>query len=79
MVAGKMTPEQVIEQLGRKTGDDQELALVEAWFYIGEHQLNAKQPEKAREAFEKARAKGITRYIEHSAAGFELQRLGAKP
>ncbi len=79
MVAGQLTPEQVIEQLGRKSGDDQALALVEAWFYIGEYQLNAKQPEKAREAFEKARAMGITRYVEHSAAGFELQRLGAKP
>ena len=79
MVVGQITPEQVIEQLGRKTGDDQELALVEAWFYIGEYHLNAKQPDKAREAFEKARAKGITRYVEHSAAGFELQRLGAKP
>ena len=79
MVVGQITPEQVIEHLGRKTGDDQELALVEAWFYIGQHHLNAKQPEKAREAFEKARAKGITRYVEHSAAGFELQRLSAKP
>ncbi|MES2101561.1 MAG: DUF3857 domain-containing protein [Pseudomonadota bacterium] len=79
MFAGQMTPEQVIEQIGRKTGDDQELALAEGWFYIGEYQLNAKQPDKAREAFEKARAKGITRYIEHAAAGFELQRLGAKP
>jgi len=79
MLAGQMTPEQVIEQIGRKTGDDQELALVEGWFYIGEYQLNAKQPDKAREAFEKARAKGVTRYIEHAAAGFELQRLGAKP
>ncbi len=80
MLAGQLTPEQVIEQIGRKTGDDQELALAEGWFYIGEYQLNAKQPDKAREAFEKARAKGITRYIEHAAAGFELQRLGgAKP
>ena len=79
LFGGQMTPEQVIEQIGRKTGDDQELTLVEGWFYIGEYQLNAKQPDKAREAFEKSRAKGITRYIEHSASGFELQRLGAKP
>ncbi|MBC8055031.1 MAG: DUF3857 domain-containing protein, partial [Rhizobiales bacterium] len=79
MAAGQMTPEQLIEQIGSRSGDDQELALVEAWFYIGEHQLNAKQPDKAREAFEKARAKGITRYVEHAAAGFELQRLAAKP
>ncbi|MEP7100118.1 MAG: transglutaminase domain-containing protein, partial [Burkholderiales bacterium] len=79
MFAGQMTPDQVIEQIERKTGDDQELAMVEGWFYIGEYQLNAKQADKAREAFDKARAKGITRYIEHAAAGFELQRLSAKP
>lgn len=79
MFGGQMTPEQVIEQIGRKSGDDQELALAEGWFYIGEFQLGANQPGKARDAFEKARAKGITRYIEHSAAGFELQRLAARP
>ena len=80
MFAGQMTPDQVVEQIGGKAGDDQALALVEGWFYIGEYQLNAKQPDKAREAFGKAREKGITRYIEHAAAGFELQRLdAAKP
>ncbi len=80
MFAGQMAPEQLIEQLGRKDGDERELALAEAWFYIGEHRLNAQQPERAREAFEQARAKGITRSIEHAAAGFELQRLaGSKP
>ncbi len=79
MLAGQLTPDQVIDQIGRKSGDDQELALVEGWFYIGEYLLNAKQPDKAREAFDKARATGITRYIEHAAAGFELQRLGTKP
>lgn len=79
MLAGQLTPEQLVEQIGRKDGDDRELALAEGWFYIGEYQLNQKQPEKARDAFEKARAIGITRYIEHAAAGFELQRLGAKP
>ena len=79
MFGGQLTPEQVIEQIGLKSGDDRELALAEGWFYIGEYQLGAKQPEKARDAFEKARAKGITRYIEHAAAGFELQRLGVRP
>ena len=79
MFGGQLTPEQVIEQIGAKSGDDRELALAEGWFYIGEYQIGAKQPEKARDAFEKARAQGITRYIEHAAAGFELQRLGAKP
>ncbi|MDO9356093.1 MAG: hypothetical protein Q7T55_20510, partial [Solirubrobacteraceae bacterium] len=79
MFSGQATPEQVIEQIGRKSGDERELALAEGWFYIGEYHLGAKRNDAAREAFEKSRAIGITRYIEHIAAGFELQRLGAKP
>jgi lipoprotein NlpI len=77
MFTGQSTPEQVIEQISRKTGDDRELALAEGWFYIGEYELAQSRPAKAREAFEKARAQGITRYIEHAAAGFELERLNA--
>ena len=69
----------MLELIARKDGDDRELALAEGWFYIGEYQLVAGQPEKAREAFGKARAQGIARSVEHAAAGFELQRLGAKP
>jgi lipoprotein NlpI len=79
MLAGRLTPEQVLEQIARKDGDDRELALAEGWFYIGQHYLIQSQPEKAREAFERARAKGITTTIEHVAAGFELQRLAGKP
>jgi transglutaminase-like putative cysteine protease/lipoprotein NlpI len=80
MVAGRLTPEQLLEQIERKVGDERELALAEAWFYIGEYRLNAKQPDAARDAFEKARAQGIVRSVEHAAAGFELQRLqAAKP
>ena len=79
MFAGLMTPEQVLAQIDRKQGDERELALAEGWFYIGEYELNQSRPEQAKEAFEKARAKDITMYIEHVAAGFELQRLGAKP
>ena len=79
MLAGALSPDEVLAQVDRKQGDDRELALAEAWFYIGQYQLNRQQPELARDAFEKARAKGITMYVEHIAAGFELARLGAKP
>jgi lipoprotein NlpI len=79
MLAGRLSPEQVIEQLERKKGDERELGLAEGWFYLGQHFINQGQPDKARDAFEKARAKGITMYIEHVAAGFELQRLPGKP
>jgi len=79
LLAGRAQPDQVIEQVMRKEGDDRELALAEAWFYVGEYWLLQAQPEKAKDAFEKARARGITHYIEHIAAGLELRRLNAKP
>ena len=79
MFAGQASPEQVLEQIALKDGDERELALAEGWFYIGEYWLGQSQPDKARDAFEKARAKGITRYLEHVAAGLELKRLGGKP
>ncbi len=80
LFAGRLTPEQLLELIGRKTGDERELALAEGWFHIGEYRLSAKPPEAAREAFENARAQGITSSIEHAAAGFELQRRpAAKP
>jgi len=79
MFAGQMTPQQLLEQIARKEGDERELALTEGWFYIGQYWLNQGRPDQAREAFEQARAKGVTTYIEHTAAGFELQRLAARP
>ena len=79
MLTGRIAPDQVLEQIARKNGDDRELAAAEAWFYIGEYWLGQKQPDKARDAFEKARAQGIVHYLEHIAAGLELQRLGARP
>lgn len=78
MLAGRLSPDQVLAQIDRKTGDDRQLALAEGWFYIGEYWLGEGNPDAARTAFEKARAVGITLYLEYAAAGFELQRL-SKP
>ncbi len=76
LFGGRVTPEQLIARLETQTGDGRDLALTEAWFYIGEYQLAAQQPAKAREAFEKARSFGIAPYVEHAAAGLELRRMG---
>jgi lipoprotein NlpI/transglutaminase-like putative cysteine protease len=78
LIAGQSSPDAVIDELGRKDGDERELALAEGWFYVGRYWLAQRQPDKARQAFEQARAKGITRSPEHVAAGFELQRLGTR-
>jgi len=79
MLAGQIGPEEVLAEVARKDGDERELALTEAWFYIGEYWSSRSQGERARDAFEKAHATGITHYLEYIAAGLELQRLGAKP
>ena len=79
MFTGRLSPEQVLQQVETRQGDDRELALAEAWFYVGQYHLTRGAADKARDAFEKARAQGITVYVEHVAAGFELQRLTTKP
>jgi len=75
LVAGLLTPEQLIEIVNKKQGDDRELTLAEAWFYVGQHYHGRGELARAKEAYEKARALRITMYIEHVAAGFELARL----
>lgn len=76
LLAGQRSPEQVLQALdARLKGDERELALAEAWFYIGEHHLAQGRQVEARQAFEAVRRQGITMYIEHVAAGHELKRL----
>ncbi|MED5618529.1 DUF3857 domain-containing protein [Ideonella sp. BN130291] len=77
MLVGALSPEQLLAQIQRaKRGDELELALAEAWFHLGQHFRAIGQQAQAREAFEKARAKGITTAVEHAAAGFELASAG---
>jgi lipoprotein NlpI len=78
MAAGLITPEELITIVNRKTGDERELSLVEAWFYVGQYQLIKGDLEKAKTAFEAARQSQITMYVEHTAAGFELAKLNRK-
>jgi lipoprotein NlpI/transglutaminase-like putative cysteine protease len=75
MLTGQLSPEEMLQQVNKKTGDDKELALTEAYFYLGQHYLSAGQAVRAKEYFEKARAQGVVMYIEHVAAKFELERL----
>lgn len=77
MLAGVLTPEEMLREAERLHGDEREMALAEAWFYLGQELLSRNEAASAKEAFEKARAKGVIVYIEHVAAGFELQRMQA--
>jgi lipoprotein NlpI len=72
MTVGAILPEQMLAMANQKQGDDRALALAEAWFFAGQHYRAIGETAKAREAWQKARAQGITMYVEHRAAGFEL-------
>jgi len=73
MLTGVHTEEQMLDMVRRKTGDELDMALAEAWFYVGQHRKASGQLAHAEEAFKLARAKGMTVYVEHVAAGFELR------
>jgi lipoprotein NlpI len=75
LLASRMTPDQVLEEVRRKQGDDREMALAEAWFYIGQYYVVKGDTAQARAAFEKTRAQGVTVFTEHAAALWELERL----
>ncbi|MBI4990371.1 MAG: DUF3857 domain-containing protein [Rhodocyclales bacterium] len=77
MFVGVLTPEEMLAEARLKQGDEQEMTLAEAYFYLGQYKLLQGQKIEARQAFEKTREKGITMYIEHLAAGFELKRLAS--
>ncbi len=77
LLAGTLSADDLLAAAGRAEGDARALALVEAWFALGQHHLAQGEDEQARAAFRSARETGVTRYAEHAAAGFELQRLSA--
>jgi lipoprotein NlpI len=75
MLAGALSAEQMLQELERLSGDERDIAFTEAWFYVGQNHLAEKRSQAARDAFVKAREKGVVVYIEHTAAGFELRQL----
>jgi lipoprotein NlpI len=75
MLAGDISPEEMLATLDSKTGDDLQMALAEAYFYVGEHYLVLNDPAKARAFFAKTRDLGVINFTEHVAAGLELRRL----
>jgi lipoprotein NlpI len=77
MLTGRLSPDEMLKLLDEKSGDDRQMALAEAYFYLGQHYLSTGDVAKAREFFEKTRAQNVITYTEHRAARFELQRLAA--
>jgi lipoprotein NlpI len=79
MLHGLLPVQDVLKQLDAKQGDDREMALAEAYFYIGQYHLLHGDKDKAVTYFRKTRDQGITLYMEHVCAGKELQQLGVPP
>jgi len=75
MMTGSMSPEDLLKRMDEKKGDDRQMALAEGYFYLGQHYLVAGDKKTAATYFQKTRDLDICLYIEHVAAGFELQRL----
>jgi lipoprotein NlpI len=75
MLTGAMSPEELLKRMDEKKGDDRQMALAEGYFYLGQHYLVAGDKKTAAVYFQKTRDLDICLYIEHVAAGFELQRL----
>jgi lipoprotein NlpI/transglutaminase-like putative cysteine protease len=78
VMAGALTPKEMLELIERKTGDDRTMALSEGYFYLGQYHLGRGDKAKAREFFQRARDQNVMIYLEHAAAGFELRRLDAE-
>ena len=77
VLAGNLTPEEMLKLIDRKTGDERTMASSEGYFYLGQYYLGRGDQAKAWELFEKARRLNIILYTEHTAAGFELRQLEA--
>jgi lipoprotein NlpI/transglutaminase-like putative cysteine protease len=75
MLIGKLSPDDMLKSLEKKQGDERQMALAEAYFYLGQYYLVAGNRTKAQESFEKTRSLGIINYLEHNCAEFELDRL----
>jgi len=76
VLAGDVTAEEMLKLIERKSGDERTMALTEGYFYLAQYYLGRGETAKARKLFEDTRRLNVIIYVEHTAARFELQRLG---
>jgi lipoprotein NlpI len=75
MMTGAISPDAMLKTLDEKKGDERTMTLAEAYFYVGEHYLAARETGTAQSYFEKTRDLGVIIYTEHISAELELARL----
>jgi lipoprotein NlpI len=76
VLTGDVTAEEMLKLIERKSGDERTMALAEGYFYLAQYYLGRGETAKARKLLEDTRRLNVIIYVEHTAAGFELQRLG---
>ena len=77
LLSGNLTPEEMLKQIDRKAGDERKMALSEGYFYLAQYYLAHGDKAKARKYLLESRRQNVIIYTEHTAAAFELKRLGA--
>lgn len=75
MLVGALSPADLLKVINQKSGDERHMALAEGYFYLAQDSLLRGDKNTAQSYLEKTRALGVIIYIEHVAAGFELQQL----
>jgi lipoprotein NlpI len=75
MLSNKTTPEVMLRVVHKESGNALETALAEAYFYLGQHYLQAGDKLKARVYFQHSVDKGVLYSEYHFAARQELARL----
>lgn len=72
MLAGTLTPQQLIASVDGKDAGIREDHLSEAYFYIGKQYQLMQEMDKAKEAFRKCLNQNVTLFAEHNYALYEL-------
>jgi lipoprotein NlpI len=72
MLTGKISPDELIAKAASTDIGVREDQYSEAYFYLGKYYQMTNQPEKAREAFGKCLAQGVTEFQEHNFATLAL-------
>jgi lipoprotein NlpI len=75
LMADATTPQALLQGLQALPEAERDLALAEAWYYIGQWHLARGERDAAITAFQRSVAQRATAYHEHAAATQELRRL----
>ncbi len=77
LLTGSMQPQQVLQIIDSKKGDELYMTQTEGYFYLAQYYLLQNDIAQATNYLQKVRDLGVAIYTEYVAAAFELKRLNA--